>query len=539
MFASLTNIISPARHGPRIEAEAPASAQASSRLNATSQEQPSQQTVRSPENREARDDDNQRQREIDEAVQRALAAERANGLTGQEVLRALGEGLRATPPIDSTTPGAEKHYPPPDVKFDNVTAAFPHDVVALAQQYNWKYTDIGDVWAMRNAFKENLETIESDRLEGLASILYSTDWVEQLLGMEHDTYHDTDLEEPELQPYIVAGRPVAEQVESWRRSHQHQQIRRECVRQVTTQLRQICGDAPFEVLRDSATGFTRVTPRQMFNHLFAHHAPVTPEVKTSVDDRLKEPFDMADPAPFEKKLKDMQECQLLSLDFPNPITLERLTEYLADCFCQAQISPQRWLEWQNKPTSAKTWPNAMSFFRTGFDEYKALANITGATTPTINNIDASIAGDSISDSTVTQEQLATILDNLACAVTSGQSNEALDTRLDDLITMVKKIDGRLGKMEKTLQELRSGGVSSGGGGSNDRSQWDRQQRENDRQHSTRYCWSHGYAVGPGHDSSTCSKKKEGHKDSATRANTMGGSAYGAGFGKKPNGSERN
>ena len=151
MFASLTNIISPARHGPRIEAEAPASARASSRLNATSQEQPSQHTVRSPENREARDDDNQRQREIDEAVQRALAAERANnGLTGQDVLRALGESLRATPPIDSTTTSEEKHYSPPDVKFDNVTAAFPHDVVALAQQYHWKYTDIGNVWASRS-----------------------------------------------------------------------------------------------------------------------------------------------------------------------------------------------------------------------------------------------------------------------------------------------------------------------------------------------------------------------------------------------------
>ena len=392
---------------------------------------------------------------------------------------------------------------------------------------------------MREAFKENLETIESDRPEGVVSILYSTEWVEQRLGVEHDTYHDTDREEPELQPFIVAGRPAAEQVEAWRRAHRHQQIRRKCVRLVTTQLRQICGDAPFEVLRDPSTGFTRVTPRQMFNHLFAHHAPVTPDVKTSVDDRLKEQFDMADPAPFETKVKHMQECQLLSLDFPNPITPEKLTEELADCFGRAQIRPQRWLEWENKPTSAKTWPNTMSFFRTGFDEYKALANIAGETTPTINNIDASSDGDSTIDSMVTREELANVLDNLACAVTSGQSNEALDPRFDDLLTLVKKIDGRLVKMEKTLLELRSGGVGSGGGGSNDtKRDYDRQQRENDRQHSTRYCWSHGYAVGPGHDSSTCSKKKEGHKDNdATRANPMGGSTYGAGFGKKPNGSE--
>jgi hypothetical protein len=38
-----------------------------------------------------------------------------------------------------------------------------------------------------------------------------------------------------------------------------------------------------------------------------------------------------------------------------------------------------------------------------------------------------------------------------------------------------------------------------------------------------YCWLHGYRVCKGHDSATCHEKKEGHKDEATRANTMNGS----------------
>ena len=38
-----------------------------------------------------------------------------------------------------------------------------------------------------------------------------------------------------------------------------------------------------------------------------------------------------------------------------------------------------------------------------------------------------------------------------------------------------------------------------------------------------YCWTHGYRVRIGHDSATCKDKGDGHKDGATRANTMGGS----------------
>ena len=38
-----------------------------------------------------------------------------------------------------------------------------------------------------------------------------------------------------------------------------------------------------------------------------------------------------------------------------------------------------------------------------------------------------------------------------------------------------------------------------------------------------YCWTHGYKLTKGHSSATCSNKADGHKDTATRANTMGGS----------------
>jgi hypothetical protein len=38
-----------------------------------------------------------------------------------------------------------------------------------------------------------------------------------------------------------------------------------------------------------------------------------------------------------------------------------------------------------------------------------------------------------------------------------------------------------------------------------------------------YCWTHGYRVAPNHNSQTCRAKADGHKDEATKENTMGGS----------------
>ena len=36
-----------------------------------------------------------------------------------------------------------------------------------------------------------------------------------------------------------------------------------------------------------------------------------------------------------------------------------------------------------------------------------------------------------------------------------------------------------------------------------------------------YCWSHGYKIKLGHSSATCTRKKPGHQDTATRADIMG------------------
>jgi hypothetical protein len=42
--------------------------------------------------------------------------------------------------------------------------------------------------------------------------------------------------------------------------------------------------------------------------------------------------------------------------------------------------------------------------------------------------------------------------------------------------------------------------------------------------SNNYCWSHGHHVHKNHMSATCKARKDGHQETATKDNTMGGLA---------------
>jgi hypothetical protein len=42
---------------------------------------------------------------------------------------------------------------------------------------------------------------------------------------------------------------------------------------------------------------------------------------------------------------------------------------------------------------------------------------------------------------------------------------------------------------------------------------------------TSYCWTHGHTTNSSHTSASCKKQADGHEVTATKTNTMGGSAH--------------
>jgi hypothetical protein len=52
-----------------------------------------------------------------------------------------------------------------------------------------------------------------------------------------------------------------------------------------------------------------------------------------------------------------------------------------------------------------------------------------------------------------------------------------------------------------------------------------QSRDRQNNSGTSYCWTHGHTTNSNHTSASCQKQADGHKVTATKTNTMGGSDH--------------
>jgi hypothetical protein len=139
--------------------------------------------------------------------------------------------------------------------------------------------------------------------------------------------------------------------------------------------------------------------------------------------------------------------------------------------------------------------------------------------------------EAISDVTLTR--LDGYLDNLAAAATTERTT--LTQLIENNATLtanVTSLTASVASLTSAYAILAAGRnnaprITGGTGGGT------QQQRNGDRKPSylavEGYCWTHGYRVRKGHDSANCKDKAGGHKDTATRANTMSGSVANKGW----------
>ena len=139
---------------------------------------------------------------------------------------------------------------------------------------------------------------------------------------------------------------------------------------------------------------------------------------------------------------------------------------------------------------------------------------------------------------IKQQQISTALEHLAMAATTDKSslsgllntNAELVGLLSQKDTVIHEKDKLLtslyGQISKLNQQLVACKVGGGGGrvATPPKVQDDMVYNQNG------YCWSHGFKVMSNPTSATCKKKKDGHKEAATRNNHMGGKLYNSYFG---------
>jgi hypothetical protein len=197
-------------------------------------------------------------------------------------------------------------------------------------------------------------------------------------------------------------------------------------------------------------------------------------------------------------------------------------------------------EWKNKTAADKTW----KAFKTHFSKAVTKNKKRGGTLRELgiaNQVQAQVDTNRDNTETVAQFQIeqAQTIEALTARLASleGTQGQAYSAQVPPVLTPTETSDD-MSQLTTILQAYMTAQASTGGGsgtGPKSKTKGQRQWNTNDndllngqrskRRHPTSesYCYSCGYDLPAKHDSKTCKWKKDGHQDSATIRNKMGGS----------------
>jgi len=230
----------------------------------------------------------------------------------------------------------------------------------------------------------------------------------------------------------------------------------------------------------------------------------------------------------------MEDAQAKSVRADLPITDAFLVASATKATMAAGTFPTATEQWEELIPAQKTWTRWKEHYKKAQKQLDTKRQSEGTTGPFAGLANAA-ASQQPSDHPISIEQFSNALDNLALASTADQnmqqmmldkfdslaaSIKTLDTRLETLTTTNKSLAGQLKQKDDRINSLlKKLGEGDSAGASSSPSWWSR----------GGYCWTHGYGVSKVHSSQTCNNKSEGHKDNATRSNTMGGSQLNKGW----------
>ena len=271
-------------------------------------------------------------------------------------------------------------------------------------------------------------------------------------------------------------------------------------------------DIYYAELDDPIEGLNAVEIQDLIEHIKDRYCHID---QSDLDANLEKFNQGIDPSvPLIAYIRKQEDCQEFANDGHVPISEESLITTGTKHALQCGSFTDAWREWNRIPRANRTWLAWKTHWTRAFEEQRTIQRLTGGefSANSITRTDDELA-----------TQMVTSLDNLALAAIQKNEtleqlikmNEMKETTIKNLMTQLAAEKETSSKLLAILSKanLKTGGHNNSGGGGGNSSMYD----------PNGYCWSHGYKVTKTHTSKTCRSRKEGHKEGATRANTMGGS----------------
>jgi hypothetical protein len=162
-------------------------------------------------------------------------------------------------------------------------------------------------------------------------------------------------------------------------------------------------------------------------------------------------------------------------------------------------------EWRARDPADKTWPNFKIAFTAAWLENQEDELITtqGQGYHPANNV---------TDANTWVNDTANAFINLASATAADRSTIAsLVATTQDLTTQLATKGTVIADLRRQLKARPANARADQGSNIPD---------------NTKYCWTHGWVVANDHTNASCTRQRQGHKSTATRADTMGGNDRG-------------
>ena len=282
----------------------------------------------------------------------------------------------------------------------------------------------------------------------------------------------------------------------------------------------------YKDLKHHRSLYNSVTAKQLIEHLDANCGGLHPVDLINLPTEMMGFYATAEGIPeYINKLEDAQR-KLARANLPMQDV--QLLAIASTAVLASQHFPRATDEWEAMAPALKTWATWKTTYRAAHIARKRQLLATGSGEPlsrahavTADNFPAA-----------TYDKLDGYLDNLANAAAHEKST------LAQLVESNAMLTANNATLTTSLAALTAAYTLLAGTKPNatptpgTNAQNKRQQGKTGSEQKfapNGYCWTHGYKVGLRHTSASCSNKAQGHKDNATRTNTMNGSIANKGW----------
>lgn len=273
-------------------------------------------------------------------------------------------------------------------------------------------------------------------------------------------------------------------------------------------IRDAVDDLWYRDLKHPRSFYTNVTAKQLIDHLDANCGGLHPSELVTLPTEMMTYYAKAEGIP--EYINMLEDAQRKLARARLPMSNDQLLAIASTAVLASEHYPRPTDDWEAKPREEKTWTAWKAHYRAAHLARKR-QQLAANQAPYHGAAHTAMASNDMPITPDTFAKLDGYLDNLAAAATTEkttlaqliENNAALTASVTALTASVTALT--------TAYTLLSNSTNPS------------VPAHRPTSNNNGYCWTHGYRVSSGHTSATCTRKAPGHKDAATRANTMGGS----------------